>query len=613
MNIIVILIVLGSGAAWASKARGFGLFSAFLGLVCTIAAGAIAFAIWEPLAYYVMGQAGTSAGWRFLEDSTWGLSLILPFIVSLIVLRLGVDMFVTKNLDFSDTTNMLGGAVLGAASGVVAAGIVVISLGFMRLPPDALGYQLVTVDRDGNATADGGLWLPADRIVATLYGHLSESSFSTDTPLAVFQPDVHEQAARFRMTYEGKSRPTVKPSEVQLLGRYTVTGKVNDLLSDAFLLDPSGKPKPQTVKDAAGNSPPEGSTLLGCVVNFRSGAKEKSGSVIVTPSQLRLIGTDADGHPFTAHPFAVVAPPDAVGVGLYRFRFNDKSPFIASLGGSSEAAFAFEFLVPPNGTPTHLVIKNDRFELTGDAKKKFKAVQERDQGVRDRSLFTAMGAATTDAKPATASTSGGSTPSGGSSSSSTAADAGNVVVFNAGVNNQIEGVSRIATLPFNIILNKSAVKGLEIGGKNGIRDGQSSFDTKETEIRNLGQELRVDSFEKTKDTGIVQLTLSTDGARSLLGRSVEAAEDILAPLLVDDAGRTYEALGYVYKAGGTIDIRFTPDRPLRTLSEVPALSRGKRDQSLVLVFRPTAGVTITAFQLGSKVVARFEGGMKVQN
>ena len=99
---------------------------------------------------------------------------------------------------------------------------------------------------------------------------------------------------------------------------------------------------------------------------------------------------------------------------------------------------------------------------------------------------------------------------------------------------------------------------------------------------------------------------------SVLGRSVETAESILQPLLADEAGNLYEPLGYVYSDGRTVDIRFKPGEPLRALSQIPALSTSKQNQSLYLIFRPTKGVRITRFLLGSKEIATFPGGIEVR-
>lgn len=597
MNFIVILIILGGAATWASKAKGFGLFSAFLALVCVIAAGAVAFGVWEPIAYLILEKTGTSGFGGFIGDNAWGIALIAPFAISLLILRVSVDLFVRKNLQFSDLANTVGGIVFGATSGFIGAGMVVLSLSFMRLPGDLLGYQTVS-DQSGNMVADGGLWIPADKAVAGLYSHLSMGAFATDAPLAKLQPAVHQQGGMLRMTYEDASRVTIKPGDASVIKAYEVKGTIDALTADSF------SPKKQNVLYPDG-SKPSGGTLRGYVVRFGSGAKEKGGNVVITPGQVRLIGTNADGGTFAVHPIAAVAAPDGISTTLYRFRFDAKEPFIASVGGSSESYFGLEFMLPDGASPTHLLVKNIRIDVSGTALTAYKNVTDRDTAVRTRAIFPAGAAAAPSA------TSGGSTASSGGGTSGGAASSGGGGIVNIAVGSQVEGVSTNPILPLNININKSNAKGLDLGAENGIRGGASKFTKEETEARGLGKELRVDKFETTKDTGIVQLTLSLEGRRTLLGKSVEVAEDILPPLLIDDAGRSYEALGYVYREGGEIEISFKPEEPVRAMSQIPNLSKGKRDQTLILIFRPTKGVKITGFRLGSKEIARFEGGVPV--
>ena len=74
LNIIIIVVLLGMAAIWAT----YGFFSAFLHLVLVIVSGTIAFAVWEPIAYMLLGRMPLMA---------WGVGLLAPFALTLIVLR----------------------------------------------------------------------------------------------------------------------------------------------------------------------------------------------------------------------------------------------------------------------------------------------------------------------------------------------------------------------------------------------------------------------------------------------------------------------------------------------------------------------------------------------
>src|SRR5690606_3531927 len=108
-----------------------------LGLV--IVSGAIALAVWEPMAYWLLN---TSAHAAF---NAWGVSLLAPFGVALLLLRFAVDKLVPKNMHFPDLANKIGGGVLGALAAVLTAGIVVMGVNFLPLGSRIAGYEPYTI------------------------------------------------------------------------------------------------------------------------------------------------------------------------------------------------------------------------------------------------------------------------------------------------------------------------------------------------------------------------------------------------------------------------------------------------------------------------------------
>lgn len=594
-NLLIIGLVIGGAIAWGSKGRGYGLFSSFLAAVCTIIAGGVAFALWEPVTYSLIlprANAG-SAGGRLLEDTAWALGLLVPFAVCLLVLRLAVDSLVKWNLKFSEVMNFIGGVVFGLVTMTVTVGIIVIAVGFMRLPPSMLGFQAIE-EENGNPVYARSLLIPVDKLTSMLYERLSVGAFGTDSPLAANHPRLYEQAAMVRMNYKGASRVTVQPEAFEVAGWYTIDAQqpLASLLVDSFLA------REQKVVYPDGSTPEPGSRLVGTVIRFKSGAKEKGGSVVLTPSQLRLIASNP-GDPTVSqaiHPIAVVAPPEAGSLGLYRFRFDAPESVISSVGGGSDAIFAFEFVVPAGMTPTDLLVKNvrapkgvpsDLLSLPAPGPSVFRTVQARDEAIRDTSLFSRFGVSVAGATITDLDTSGREV----------------VAPSTSGVYDNIMSSNRLP----GFSINRSNAGALSLTAENHIRGGEAQFTSGQLGGMGLDPNLRVDAFETTRDTGIIQVVLSERGARSLYGRSMEAAEQVLPPLLLDSNGTSYEAIGFIYQDADITRVRFTPDRPLRALSEAPQLSRTKRDQTLRLLFRPTKGVSIVSLTLGSKEIARFDG------
>lgn len=594
-NALTALMVVFIPVIWSTKARGYGAFSSLITAACVFVAGAIAFAVWEPVSYLLLGFGAGQSGFvgDLLQGSAFGLGLLLPFLLAMIVLRFGVDSFVKSNLDFNETTNMAGGALCGLVTSVISVGILAISAGFLRLPPSILGYSPIE-ERNGQVVYASKLWIPVDLGVAKLYEHLSLHAFSTSTPLAQYHPDVHVAAGMQRMTYGGASRNTIREKDFAVLGEYTITGSVDELSKDLFLVNEKGESKKQTITYPDDSSPSGPATLHGYAIRFASGAKEKGGNSVITPGQLRLICVDEDGAAHAVHPVAVVAPPEAAG-GLYRFRFDAAESFIASQGGGADVVFAFEFVTPTGWTPQNLFIKNYRVDLQSNEQLAkptvLKDYQARDKAISEGTIFKPFGVELGGGGPIDKSASQKATKTDG----------------------RFEAIFAGADLPDGAIMSKNNKGPLELNDKNEIVEGEHTFEKKVFAERAIDKNLRVEKFAASQDTGIMKVQLAAGGARSLFGRSVETAEAILLPVLIDDKGTRYEPIGYYYVEGDTVKLRYSPGTPLRSLAEAPALSRVKRDQTLYLIYRPTRGMKIVAFAIGTRQIAEFPGGVLVQN
>ncbi|MEM8735733.1 MAG: hypothetical protein AAGG44_15980, partial [Planctomycetota bacterium] len=150
-----IALTFGIAYAWVTK----GFFSAFLHMVCVIMAGAVAFAFWEHSSLLILTKA-PSGFFGFVGDAAWGLGLIFPFALSLIIFRVIADSVVKANVQVAEAMNYIGGGVCGLVSGVITAGVFVIAVGYMRVPAEFLGYQPVGYANQGNLVRQSSLWLP---------------------------------------------------------------------------------------------------------------------------------------------------------------------------------------------------------------------------------------------------------------------------------------------------------------------------------------------------------------------------------------------------------------------------------------------------------------------
>lgn len=574
LSIVAILIVGLIAYLWSAQ----GLFSALLHLMCTVIAGAVAFALWEPIAYGLM--LGVQ------RDIAWSVSLMAPFLVTLLALRIACDKLIPNNIDLDGATNFIGGLVLGAGAGVISTGMLVTSIGHLRMPPAILGYQPVKFDSAGNLVRSSGLWLPVDAITVGFYETLSAGAFATATPLATRLPAAHEAAALTRFTYAGKGLSAIKPEDFEVVGRYDVDGPpISDLLSDSFTLNADGQPFPQSAKMIDGSAYPQNSRLEGYVVRLKAGAKEKGGQIVLSPGQFRLVVT-REGKAVGLTPVAAVGRAEAYSFKLARWRFDNSEPYYSSVGGASEATFALEFIVPKDAAPERdLYVKLARAAVPTESVK-FAATQERDEAIRAHS-----GAFEPLATGAVA-----EAPEGG----------GGVVQTSEQLGDPVRLSNRLPAA-----LNRSDVSGLELDKDNKVLNGEATVTAKQKGAQGADLKLRIDQFATTDDTTIVQVDVSVNSRTTLFGRAVDAAEGVAPPVLVDNLGQRYEAIGYVHDTGAAYTVRFKPGEPIRGLSQIPSLSRARPNEKLILVFRPSCNVQIVKFMIGNRTIEELNPPMQM--
>lgn len=573
MSLLGIAIVALVAYIWMTR----GYFSAMLHMCCVLVAGAIAFGLWEPVSYFLLEKGSGNAA---IRDSAWAIGLMLPFALSLAIIRPIVDKILPLNAQTESIFNFIGGGVCGTIAGVVTAGIVVIGLGSFRMPSDFLGYQSLQIATNGSMKREQRLILPVDRIVAGFYGQLSETSLSTSEPLGKWYPNLADVPAALRMTDgDGNNRNTIGPKDINMFSRYTLgegrtSGSLADLLRDAW-----GGGSVQQVFDLDGAQYPQNSHIEGFVLQFAPGAREKFGQIVVGNAQARLLVESASGDRLDLFPIAIASRADAGSLMFGRFRL-DSIVHLASPGAGADTRMAFEFIIPPGYSPLALYYKNIRLSLL-PVVEKFDTVEARDQAILSGSLFgvqadTSVATTRPPARPVQQ-------------------------------DPRDFGIEMSNSIGWTI--QKGSERGLQLDG-NVVINGEAVFGARELTDRGGGgpiaQALRVDRFRSTEEASIVKVDVGPSAALSLLGQSFATAQQVVPPYLYDTNGTRYEAVGYVYEDREIIKVRFTPGNPMRGISEIPtALSRSRTDQKLKLVFQVNVGVQINRFTMGDTVISEF--------
>lgn len=580
LSILSIAIVAGLAYIWMTR----GFFSSLLNLLCVIVAGAIAFSLFEPLAYLILEKAPATGFMSPVGSSAWAIGLGAPFAITLALLRVGVDKACGKNVGVKTPVNYAGGAVCGALAGVITAGVTVMSIGFLRLDADFMGYQPVQHGGDSSLMRTSSLILPVDKLTSNLYGLASESSLSTDSPLAKFYPSFSDVPPTMRMNQgNGAGKNTILPKDFSINGWYSVGGDkapLNSLLSDSWTS------KAQSVTDLSGNSFPPASKLFGFVVEFTSGAKEKNGQVVLRAAQVRLVSESADGtERIAAHPIAVVTRAQLAKINYARFRYDTRDLDIASVNGDSAPKMAFEFVVPNGYQPIAFYLKNVRYDVPAGAKPptEYPDTASRDAGIKNGTLLRT----TVDPEER-----------GGTG----------VQAANTNRNQEDTSVEIRNALPQGRVIQDGSQRGLSVNIPY-VSDGKAVFAPKEMDPRAIPKELKIDRFESTKDTVIVQVDVGINGKSSILGKAAEAADLLAAPYLVANDGQRFEAVGYWYEDRDKIAVRYTVGEPIRSMQELTnegvAVTKSRSDQKLVLVFRPPMGTEIVSFSIGDVEINKF--------
>lgn len=608
MNLMVIIGVLVIGYTWVTR----GFLSAFLNLICVVIAGAIAFAVWEPASMALIKASPARGMLSFLQSVAWGLGLAGPFIVALAILRIAVDKAVGKNAQCDDAVEWVGGGICGLGAGIITTGILVLSIGLIRAKPDFMGYERIAYTTEANGRGSlvrsAKLWVPVDTMTAGLYTFLSENALRTGEPLAKWYPDFEDVGPTLRHTYDGKSRMTLKPEDFAISGRYQI-GKPDGRLAGDIMAD-FIEDNPQKVLDPRGELLSDG-RLEGFMVEFKPGAREKHGQVVIGPGQLRLLCENAQtGQTKVVHPAAVSTQAEAASKAYGRFQFNSNNFYVAT-AGAGLPVMGFEFPVPAGYDPIAIYVKNIRKEVPPSPGNTFATGKARDDAIRTGQLFNDPTGEDPDA------------PEAPRPIDRTAPEAGpdGRLVF------KVRKQSNIQTWPkgFNQanVLGFTIQKGTEPSGvsvekankSNWITDGEGSLE-KTRLARYIDRSLMIDRFAVSDGVVLVKVNVSYDEAKSWIGDLVNSADQTLVPVLVDANGLSYDPVGYIYQDSTKVSFRYTPGRPVAGLTELVkagiTLSKSRPEQDLELVFRVSFGVDLKELRMGEQVIAAFDPPLTVE-
>jgi hypothetical protein len=475
----------------------------------------------------------------------------------------------------------------------------VFSLNLLRAEPDFMGYQSVVYTSSGgrgSVERTSETMIPwVDRITVGLYSHLSLTTLRTSEPMAVWHPSLDTYAGALRMTYDGKSRITLRPDSFKVIGWYVVGDLAHAQKFDNLLVDELS-PTAQKVSDLSGKpfgsgaqapeSDDEADHTQGCltgfIVKFNSKARERTGQVVVGNGQVRLVAqsTELDDNTIALHPIAVVTNvEDPTKKAFAHFRINVDNTYTASVGGSSDAIMAFEFPMPARYRPLALYVKGVRVDIQERMPNPLKVYP--DPSLRDDAIKTGDMEAMNDIGPILD-------------------ENGRPVQAPQGTAIQTSLLSVSSSLGF--MIQKSMEQGLTVQQETrgwSISDGEQTFASgKLRTIQALDKNLKIDRFSVTEDRAIIKVDVTPSHRDADFNKAFEAANHDGEPVLIDTNGTRYPAVGFIYRDSTQTKIRYMQGSPIAKLADLPAISRSATDKELTILFVVSAGVQINDFKIG---------------
>lgn len=585
---------------WVWVIRGF--FSAFLHLLCVLAAGAVAFAVYEPITLLILNNAPDRGFFIILRDTAHGIALGMSFAISLVIFRVIVDKAVPANLKFNDNIEYIGAGVCGLGTSIITVGFILMSMSMMRFAADKPTRSLVFTQEGagarGSVVRNTSPFRPyVDEWTVQIYSLMSRGTLATNEPLAKWHPNFNEMGSAMRTNYMNRSRNVSTPDEFRVIQWYALGdidrgGNLSDLMRDRWSANP------QRVI-GLNNEEISNGYVAGIVVEFDSSARELGGGakIVLGNAQVRLIAEQGDtGYTRAFHPSAVISQAEAEEKTLARFRFDADESFIASVGGGAKAVMAFDFALPRTYRPIAIYIRGVRKELSKEPNTTFTSVAQRDDAITTFEY-------------------------GGVDLSELNSQYATLLETRRGrqdLRPEDYHLYMQANLPGRLLLKKGTERGLQaFKGDNdrsyAIVGGVEQYTTASLRGQFIDPGLRISGFAETDDIRIVQVDVGRDSPLALNGEVFQNLSGNQAPMLVDDQGQLYPPVGYVCVEDANTFIGFTPGQPINDLSSLPfTVSRSRATQDTFFVYRVSAGVTIVAMVADDMVVATWEPGVEVE-
>ncbi len=340
MTNITILFFLMGMACWWGLIRG--LLLAFLLLMSTIVAGAVAVSLWEPFVLSVLI--------RVIPTYAWGIGLLTLFAVLLISLKLAAGRLVPQPVQIGRWAEMVGGGLCGLFSAILISGFILIGVRLLPIGWDASNPPAQDVASNAQAT-QVDLWVPVDKMTEVFLARLSLGVFSSRTPLAQFRPALARQPSMYRAQSRPGASIAALPSSISLGEVYLSHMPVKNLNQDvvqSLVTHPNTKGMKLVLVDTLWQTD--------------SVVTDRDGTLRVLPTQVRLVAQSRQQRQRSAQMYAPVGSVQTDPHTKDRV-YKPAHATKPAIGQSPQVLISWVFMIPSKEWPSQVLLRQMRFPV----------------------------------------------------------------------------------------------------------------------------------------------------------------------------------------------------------------------------------------------------------
>lgn len=307
-----------------------GLISALIMCVSTLLSAALTFAVYEWVALSLLIEP--------LGDLSMPVAFIGTFVLTVGLLRVGLDMLIRRANLIPAIIDRAVAAVLGIITAYMMTGMLAIGIQMVPFGGSFLGHAGV----DPETHEESSLWLGPDRFAVSFASLMSNGLFSGSRDWNEDHPDLIEEIIWSQAVPRGV-RCVAPPDSVRL-----VRVESPDYVFDKTVTRKSRRAPEEVTYER--NNPRPGRIWYSVRLALTSDAADEDSRHRFTTRQVRLVGRGSEGEP--TENFRPVAITDDENP-LYAVKVDDLKLYAPT--GGSEVDFVFD--VPESFQPEFIVYK----------------------------------------------------------------------------------------------------------------------------------------------------------------------------------------------------------------------------------------------------------------